>query len=149
MRVLIAEDDPVSGKILERNLTKWGYDVVVTHNGEEAWQALQRSDAPALAILDWMMPKMDGIEVCRRVRELVTPSPPYLILLSAKDGKEDIVVGLSAGANDYVGKPFDRAELCARVEVGRSFVELNQALLETQHQLELLAKTDPLTGLLN
>jgi two-component system cell cycle response regulator len=149
MRVLIADDDLTSRSLLNRVLTQWGYEVLVTKDGEEAWHELQREDAPPLLILDWMMPGLDGVEVCRRVRTLAAPSPPYVILLTARSGKEDIVTGLDAGANDYLGKPFDRGELGARVEVGRRFVELNQKLMETQRALELQARTDPLTGIMN
>jgi len=149
LRVLIAEDDPVSRSLLRRVLSKWGYEVLATSDGQEAWQELQRGDAPALAILDWMMPGLDGVEVCRRVRELDSPNPPYIILLTARGGKGDIVAGLDAGANDYVGKPYDSEELRARLEVGRRFVEANQKLLETQHALAVQARTDPLTGTMN
>ncbi len=149
MRALIAEDDPVSRTLLERVLSSWGYEVVVTCNGEEAWGQLQLDEAPSIVILDWMMPDLDGLEVCRRVRALELPAPPYIILLSAKDGKSDIIEGLNAGANDYLGKPFDRGELRARLEVGRRFVELNGELLKTQRSLEIQARIDSLTGSLN
>lgn len=149
MRVLIAEDDATSRKLLTRVLAQWGYEVIVTSDGAEAWAALQSEDPPPLAILDWMMPEMDGVELCRRVRESDTLSPLYIILLTARDAKRDMVIGLDAGANDYLGKPFDREELRARVNVGRRFAELNQKLLETHRSLETLARTDPLTGTLN
>lgn len=149
MRVLIAEDDATSRKVLARILAHWGYEVVVTCNGAEAWAVLQSEAPPPLAILDWMMPEMDGVELCRRVRERDTASPLYIILLTARDAKHDMVVGLDAGANDYLSKPFHREELRARVDVGRRFAELNQKLLETQRSLETLARTDSLTGTLN
>lgn len=149
MRVLIAEDDPTSRSLLGRVLSKWGYEVLATADGEEAWREFQRAEAPPLAVLDWMMPGLDGVEVCRRVRELDSPSPPYIILLTARGGKGDIVAGLDAGANDYLGKPFDHDEFRARLEVGRRFVEVNQKLMETQHALEVQARTDPLTGCMN
>ena len=149
MRVLIAEDDLTSRGVLRRILIKWGYEVVVTSDGEEAWAEVQRENSPPLLILDWMMPGLDGVEVCRRVRAVPTPSPPYIILLTAREGRKDIVTGLEAGANDYLGKPFDHDELRARVDVGRRFIELNQQLLETQRILELQARTDPLTGSMN
>ncbi len=149
MRVLIAEDDLTSRGVLRRILTKWGYEVLVTKDGEEAWAEFQREGSFPLLVLDWMMPGLDGVELCRRIRAHASPRPPYIILLTARGGKEDIVTGLDAGANDYVGKPFDPAELRARVEVGRRFVELNQQLLDTQRTLELQARTDPLTGTMN
>src|SRR5947209_19975378 len=102
MRILIAEDDLVSRRALEATLQKWGYDVVVTSDGALAWQILQEPDAPRLALLDWMMPGMDGMEVIRRVRALGQIDPTYIILLTARTAKEDIVAGLRGGADDYV-----------------------------------------------
>jgi DNA-binding response OmpR family regulator len=127
MRVLIAEDDPISRRLLEATLERWGYEVLVTADGAEAWQALQRPYAPPLAILDWMMPGLDGVEVCRKVRAGGSPTPPYLILLTAKGRREDAVAGLEAGADDYVTKPFDRKELRARVRVGARLIEPSRA----------------------
>jgi diguanylate cyclase (GGDEF)-like protein len=149
MRILIAEDDVTSRLLLKRVLENWGYDVTATTDGSEALQALQAEDAPRLAILDWMMPGMDGVDVCRRVRSRETLQPPYIILLTALGDKESVVTGLEAGADDYVGKPYDPDELHARLEVGRRLVELNDELLEAQHALEILARTDALTGVLN
>jgi phosphoserine phosphatase RsbU/P len=149
VKVLIAEDDTVSRRLLETMLTRWGYEVVVTCDGAAAWEALQSQDAPALAILDWMMPGMDGIEVCRRVRSIPTATPPYLILLTAKGRREDIVTGLQAGANDYVTKPPDREELRARMQVGIRMVELQQNLADRVQALEeALARVKQLQGLL-
>src|SRR3989442_1178670 len=116
MRVLIADDEPVSRRHLEAALVSFGYDVVVTKDGQEAWQAL-REEAPPLAVLDWMMPGMDGIEICRRVRETPEITATYIILLTVK-GEEHLVEGLRAGADDYITKPFDPAELEARLQVG-------------------------------
>ena len=149
MKVLIAEDDLVSRNLLERVLDKWGYEVIVTCDGEEAWDVFQSNEAPRLAVLDWMMPGLDGPDVCRRIRDLDLQDPPYIILLTARGGTDDLVTGLAAGANDYVGKPFDRDELRARLEVGRRFTELNARLLETQQELERQARTDALTGAMN
>jgi diguanylate cyclase (GGDEF)-like protein len=149
MRILIAEDDSTSRMLLTRVLGKWGHDVVATENGAQAWEALQAEGAPQLAILDWMMPGMDGVEVCRKVRERKTGRPPYIILLTALDDKASIVAGLDAGANDYVGKPYDPDELRARIEVGRRFVELHEELAEARRELEIQARTDRLTGVIN
>jgi diguanylate cyclase (GGDEF)-like protein len=149
MRVLIAEDDLTSRMLLTKVLQKWGYDVIVTLNGAEAWEILQTADSPRIAILDWMMPEMDGIDVCRRVRALDTRQPPYVILLTALGEKDDMMTGFEAGADDYVGKPYDPAELRARVEVGRRLVELNDKLIEAQLRFEVQAHTDALTGLPN
>jgi CheY-like chemotaxis protein len=149
MKVLIAEDDPVSRRVLVATLDKFGYEVVVASDGAEAWAALQLADAPRLAILDWMMPEMDGVELCRRVRDLPTTTPPYLILLTAKSGKENIVRGLEAGANDYLTKPFDRAELHARVQVGAHVLELQGNLAARVCELEAaLSQVKHLQGLL-
>jgi sigma-B regulation protein RsbU (phosphoserine phosphatase) len=149
MKVLIAEDETVSRRLLEATLVRWGYEVVVASDGVEAWEALQGDDAPSLAILDWMMPSMDGLEVCRRIHNIPSSTPPYLILLTAKGRWEDIVTGLEAGANDYVTKPFNREELRARVQVGVRMVELQQSLADRVRALEeALARVKQLQGLL-
>ena len=149
MRVLIAEDGSVSRRVLAATLDKLGYEVVVAADGAEAWAALQREDAPHLAILDWMMPKIDGVELCRRVRGLSATTPPYLILLTAKSGKEDVVTGLDAGADDYLTKPFDRAELRARVQVGARVLELQGNLAARARELKTaLSQVKQLQGLL-
>lgn len=149
MKILIAEDDLVSRRVLTATLEKFGYEVVVAADGAEAWSALQGADPPKLAILDWMMPEIDGVEICRRVRASPTATPPYLILLTAKSGKEDVVTGLDAGANDYLTKPFNRAELRARVKVGAQVLELQRNLAERVQELEsALAQVNQLQGLL-
>jgi phosphoserine phosphatase RsbU/P len=149
VKVLIAEDDMVSRRLLEATLAKWGYEVMVTCDGLQALAALQGVDAPSLAILDWMMPGLDGIEVCRRVRRTHSHTPPYFIVLTAKGRREDVITGLEAGANDYVTKPFDREELQARVRVGVRIVELQHNLADRVHALEeALARVKQLQGLL-
>ncbi len=149
MRILIAEDDAVSSHALTVTLVKWGHEVVVSRNGLEAWQALQETDPPRLAILDWIMPEMDGLEVCRRMRQKQTATPTYLILLTTKNRKFDIVQGLEAGANDYITKPFDREELRARVQVGATVVELQQTLTGRIRELEdALIQVKQLQGIL-
>ena len=130
MRILIAEDDFTSRSILAGVLKKEGHEVTATINGAEAWKVLQQSGAPALCILDWSMPGIDGLEVLRRVRTQQTDQPPYIIMLTAKGEKADIIEGLAAGANDYLIKPFDVGELLARVEVGRRMVEMQASLVE-------------------
>jgi phosphoserine phosphatase RsbU/P len=148
MRILIAEDDPVSRCVLQATLVKSGYDVTVACDGHEAWQALE-GDAPAIAILDWMMPGIDGVELCRRVRAIPTTTPTYLILLTAKSESGDIVQGLDAGADDYVTKPFDRQELQARIQVGLRVSELQRSLADRVADLETaLARVKQLQGLL-
>jgi two-component system cell cycle response regulator len=149
VRILVADDDRTSRTILARALTSWGYEVVTAADGDEAFQVMDADDAPPLAVLDWMMPGLDGVDVCRRIRAAHHAGPPYLILLTARDGKDDLANGLDAGADDYVSKPFDAQELKARMEVGRRFVSLYESLLQTQRAMEHLAMTDALTGVLN
>ena len=149
MKVLIAEDDAVSRRMLEVHLIRWGYEVVVATDGGEAWRVLGSGDPPQLAILDWMMPVMDGIEVCRRVREAVRPSPTYVIILTARGGSEDIARGFEAGTDDYMTKPFNGEELRARVHVGARILELQSRLADRVRELEsALAGVRQLQGLL-
>ena len=149
MKVLIAEDDRVSRRLLEATLNKFGFEVISTANGGEAWAVLQGEDPPSLAILDWIMPEMNGIEICKRVRLLPTATPPYLILLTAKREKTDVVIGLDAGANDYLTKPCDRSELRARIQVGTHVLELQKSLVERVQELEdALSQVKQLQGLL-
>ena len=149
MKILIADDDDVLLHILQATLTKWGYEVTASRNGLDAWEILHGDDAPRLAILDWIMPGMDGIEICRRIRS--RPSEPYIyiVLLTAKVRKEDAVAGLDAGADDYLSKPFDPAELQARLRAGRRILDLQEALLAAREKLQYQATHDSLTGLLN
>jgi len=149
MKILIAEDDPVSRRILEATLVKWGYEVATTSNGSEAWEALTAPDAPRLAILDWMMPEIDGVEICRRVRRRADQGALHIILLTARGRKEDVIAGLQAGADDYVTKPFDQEELKARVQVGLRIVDLQTMLAARVAELEdALARVRQLRGLL-
>ncbi len=135
MRILIAEDDLTSRLVLVGVLKKGEHEVIETINGTQAWQVMQQVGAPELAILDWMMPEMDGLEVLRRIRGLDTDQPPYVIMLTAKSEKADVIAGLDAGANDYLTKPFDAGELRARVEVGRRLVEMQSALASKIEEL--------------
>src|SRR6185369_2732141 len=128
MKILIAEDDCVSRCLLKATLQHWGYEVAIAINGQEALELLQK-EKPDLAILDWMMPKLDGIEVTRALREFATPEwAPYVILLTAKTEKPDVVAGLEAGADDYLTKPFDLNEFRARVSAGARIVNLQKDL---------------------
>lgn len=136
MKILIAEDDPVWSCILHNTLAKLGHEVVSTQNGAEAWEQLQRRDAPLLAILDWMMPEMDGLEVCRKVRQAQRCIAPYIILLTAKHGVEQLVVGMEAGADDYLSKPYNRDELRARINVGVRIMDLQSRLAARVQELE-------------
>jgi phosphoserine phosphatase RsbU/P len=149
MNVLIAEDDPISSRVLEATLKKWGYEVEVTADGNAAWNAMQRDDPPHLLIFDWMMPGMDGPELCARLRERGDGQSFYILLLTAKMQKEDIVAGLQAGADDYVTKPFHAEELRARVQTGRRIIDLQDRLARRIEELErALAEVKQLSGLL-
>jgi DNA-binding response OmpR family regulator len=149
MKILIAEDDETSRRMLQLTLAAAGHEVIITENGAAAWAVLERDDSPALAILDWMMPGMDGLEVCRFARQLSTDTPVYIILLTAKANKADVVQGLEAGANDYIFKPFNRDELYARVKVGETVVNLQQKLAAHVKELEnALAEVQLLQGIL-
>ncbi len=142
MRVLIADDDPTALLLLESALEEWGYEVVSARDGTEAWDILCRADAPSLAILDWMMPGLDGVEICRKVRHRSEPFYVYLILLTGKARNQDIVLGMDSGADDYVSKPFEEQELRVRLRAGRRIVELQDAL-------RIQATHDSLTGVWN
>ncbi|HKL01440.1 MAG TPA: diguanylate cyclase [Desulfotignum sp.] len=149
MRVLVAEDDRTSRDILTAVLRKWGHDPVAVDNGNDAWDIMQHKDAPELALLDWEMPGLDGLEVCRKIRSKMTSSPPYLIILTARGETGDIVQGLDAGANDYISKPYNNDELQARLRVGERMMELQSELLATKDALAREAMYDALTGALN
>lgn len=122
--------------MLTANLTNWGHEVVAVSNGLEAWQALQKVDAPHLAILDWMMPAMEGPEVCRRLRQSAREIETYVILLTARQGVAEVVKGIAAGADDYLTKPYHRDELCVRVQVGVRMIELQTKLADRVGQLK-------------
>ncbi len=135
MKVLLAEDSGVIRLLLQRVLTNWGYEVVFAEDGTQAWQILERPDSPRIALLDWMMPGLDGLEVCQRVRRAAREPRVYIILLTGKDQQKDVVRGLAAGADDYLRKPFDNAELEARIRTGRTIVELQGELLAARETL--------------
>ena len=149
MKILVAEDQAVSRHILVANLRKWGYGVTAVEDGTRAWETLQADEAPQLVILDWLMPGMDGIEICRRIRKSPQTRPIYLILLTARRGQEDKIHGLQSGADDYITKPFNREELRARVQVGIRVLELQGALAQRIRELEeALSRVKTLQGLL-
>lgn len=147
--ILVADDDPIFRRVLKSWLEKWNYSVVAVENGADAWAALQAENAPQMAILDWMMPGMDGVEICRKVRSLQHSRYRYVVLITAKDEKQDVVAGLNAGADDYLTKPFDVDELRARVRAGSRILQLQDALLSAQDKLQFEASHDALTGLWN
>lgn len=149
MRVLIADDSVVSRHLLEATLRKWGYEVVGASDGATAWDILQRDDAPALAILDWMMPRMTGLEVCRLVRQMNRERYTYILLLTSRSQKEDLIEGMESGADDYVTKPFDQHELKVRLRAGTRIIELQSELLAAREALRDQATRDSLTRLWN
>jgi DNA-binding response OmpR family regulator len=149
MRILIAEDDVVTAARLRGLLGSWNYEVVQVGNGSAALAVLESADPPELAILDWVMPEMTGVEICTRVRQRQMAVPTYVLLLTSKDASVDIVAGLDAGADDYLSKPFDPAELRARLRAGERIVDLQRRLLtHVQGLEEALANVRSLTGLL-
>ena len=149
MKLLLAEDSGMIRLLLHRVLTKEGYEVVFAENGEEALRVLQSPEPPPIALLDWMMPVVDGLEVCRRMRAAGREPYVYIILLTGKDLQEDLVRGLAAGADDYLTKPFDNAELQARIRTGRRIVDQQGELIAAREALREQATTDPLTAAAN
>jgi diguanylate cyclase (GGDEF)-like protein len=147
--VLIAEDDPMFRKLLTVWLGRWGYRVMVAEDGTTAWNMMQQEDAPELLILDWVMPGIDGPELCRRIRARSHPSYQYILLVTAKNESQDVVTGLEAGADDYLTKPFDQNELRARLRVGNRFLALQADLIASREELRFQATHDGLTGLWN
>jgi len=149
MRILVADDDPVSCRLMQRMLERSGYEVVIATDGRAASEILSSNDGPKLALVDWMMPELDGPGVCREVRRRPDGSYVYIVLLTAKESQEDIVEGLGAGADDYLTKPCNPAELNARLLTGRRILELEQKLVEAREGMRFRATHDGLTGLLN
>ncbi len=149
MKIVVAEDNPVYQTLLKGLLKEWGYDVLIARDGNEAWSMLSESGGPRLAILDWMMPAMEGIEICRRVRAEVSDRYIYLLLLTARAGGEDLVAGIEAGADDYVTKPFKVPELRARLRAGLRILALQDELIMAREALREQAQRDGLTHLWN
>jgi two-component system, cell cycle response regulator len=149
MRILIAENDPGTRHVLESNLSQWGYEVVVCSDGAQAWQALQEEDPPKLAILEWSLPLMDGLEICRQLRDVVHCPYVYIILLTDNQAKGEMLNGLEAGADEYLVKPVDPRELRVRVGTGSRIVSLQDTFMSVLRLSEFEAAHDPLTGLWN
>jgi diguanylate cyclase (GGDEF)-like protein len=149
MRVLIAEDDRVTRRMLEAIVAESGYEVVAASDGVTACQVLLGPDAPQLAIVDWVMPGMDGRQLCAEVRKTPKEAYTYILLLTSKGQKHDLIMGLEAGADDYLVKPFDPHELRARLNTGRRIVDLQNQLIAAREAMRALANHDPLTGVLN
>lgn len=136
MKILIAEDDITSRLMLEAIIKKWSFDVISVDNGLKAWEILRQQDVPPIALLDWEMPGIDGPELCKRIKLLDRENPIYIILLTGRNSKEDIVIGLQAGADDYVTKPFDNSELLARINVAERLVKTQATLNNKVEELE-------------
>ena len=149
MKILLADDEPVLRLLLEETLTRWGYEVVVARDGNEAYQILLSDNAPKLAILDWKMPGIEGIEICRLIRKSTQELYTYIILLTSLQRDEDLVAGMEAGADDYIIKPFKHNELRVRLRAGRRIIELQNELQSAREILQEKATHDSLTGLLN
>jgi len=148
-KVLVAEDDLVSRRVLEVLLIKWGYEIIMVENGVDALACLQAKDSPRIAILDWMMPGLEGVEVCRRLRAQTDRPYVYVLLVSARAERDDMFTALGAGADDYLAKPFDSRELHARLIVGKRIVDLQDELIGTREALRFRATHDELTGTFN
>ncbi len=149
MNVLIAEDDVTSRAILKAVLSKWGYNVTAVDNGLSVLEILEKPSPPRLLILDWNMPVMDGLDVCRKIRALYPLAPFYIIMLTARTEKSHIVTGLDAGANDYIAKPYDNDEIKARINVGCRMIEVQEELERAKNAVLHEATHDALTGVLN
>ena len=149
VRALIADDDPVTAAALAGSLRRWAIDVTVVHDGQDAWNIICGERQPSLAIVDWMMPGIDGVELCRRIRSNSAHAHMYVLLLTARDSRADVVAGLEAGADDYLVKPFDAEELRARVHTGLRVLSLQKKLAEQIAMLqETIANVKQLKGLL-
>ena len=149
MKILIADDDSHALNFLEQILVGWGYEVIAVRNGNQAWQALLSDDAPRLVLLDWMMPEMDGVDLCRKVRSEKKEPYTYIIVLSARQREESIIAGMEAGADDYITKPFNIDELSVRLRAGRRIIELQSELIAARQIFQERASHDSLTGLWN
>jgi len=146
MKILIAEDDAVSRRVLEATLKRWGYEVAVVHDGGRAWDMLERDPGLSLAILDWMMPGLDGIDLCRALRARKSDTYTYVILITAKDDPQSMLIGLEAGADDFLAKPVAPEELRARLRAGQRIVELQERLIAAREEQRRHADRDGLTG---
>lgn len=147
LTILVADDDPLVRRLLEKQLQTWGYRVIAVDDGNKAWEVVQSGTIPELIILDWLMPGMDGLELCRRIRDRQHDRYPYVLLISGKDDKRDVIQGLDAGADDYLTKPLDTGELQARLRSGRRILSLQHDLIQAREELRYQATHDGLTGI--
>jgi len=149
-RVLLVEDSPIYERIITGHLRNWGFEATTAQDGEEAWELLQQPNSPRLVLMDWVMPKMDGVELCRRLRKLPSAFPyTYTLLLTGKDSRADLLKAMEAGVDDYLAKPFDDLELKARLLAGKRVIDLQNQLLAARESLRYAASYDHLTGLMN
>lgn len=150
MKALLVEDSAVYRKLIATSLQEWGFELTVVNDGAEAWKVLQQPSVPSLALLDWILPEVDGMELCRRIRNRSAAEPYiYILVLTAKNQKQDLLQAMAAGADDYLVKPFDEAELKARLFAGRRILELQEQLISARECLRLAATHDSLTGIWN
>jgi two-component system, cell cycle response regulator len=150
MQALVVEDSAVFRKLIGDHLRSWGFAVTLAETGSKAWEILQHSDSPKLVLLDWVLPDLDGIELCRRIRQAGTTGPyVYVILLTSNEGRQNMLEGMQAGADDYLVKPFDELELKARLVVGKRILDLQEELVSARESMRHAATHDSLTGLMN
>ncbi|HKQ60068.1 MAG TPA: diguanylate cyclase [Candidatus Polarisedimenticolaceae bacterium] len=149
MKILLAEDEPLSLRLLQHSVSVWGYEVVTAADGSEAWRILERDDGPCLAIVDWMMPGSDGLDLCRKARAQRREPYVYIVVLTERHHPADAVLALKAGADDFLSKPVDEEELRARLRVGERIIGLQRELISSRDALMTLATHDLLTGLHN
>jgi diguanylate cyclase (GGDEF)-like protein len=150
MEILVVEDSPIYRQLLTSHLQDWGFPLKIAENGSEAWTLLQRPDCPKLVLLDWVLPDIEGVELCRRIRLAGTGSSySYVILLTGKNGRKDLLEAMQAGADDYLVKPFDQLELRARLLVGERIVNMHEELVSAKESMRYAATHDSLTGLMN
>jgi two-component system cell cycle response regulator len=150
MKALIVDDSPIYRKLIRDHLQEWGFESTEVETGSQAWRLLQQPDSPKLVLLDWVLPDLDGIELCQRIRNAGESRPyVYVILLSGKDGRKNILTAMQAGVDDYLVKPFDESELRARVLVGKRILDLQQELISARESMRIAATHDSLTGLMN
>lgn len=149
MKLLIADDDKTSCDMLVKMTRKWGYEPITVTDGEAAWQVLQQQQPPRILLIDWEMPKLNGLQLCQRIRSYTNSDPAYIIMLTARTETVDVVAALDMGANEYITKPFNLTELQARIQVGKRMLDLQQELNDAKELLAYKANYDVLTGLLN